>query len=43
MTGQTLRLDSNVKSRLKLAEAHDCRDERGAQGEHYLQPVTMVS
>lgn len=32
MTGQTLRLDSNVKSRLKLAEAHDCRDERGAQG-----------
>ncbi len=32
MTGQPLRLDGNVKSRLKLTEAHDCRDERGEPG-----------
>ncbi len=32
MTGQPLRLDGNVKSRLKLTEAHDCRDERGELG-----------
>lgn len=32
MAGQPLRLDGNVKSRLKLTEAHDCRDERGEPG-----------
>ena len=32
MTKQALRLNDNVKSRLKLSKSQDCQDERGAPG-----------